>query len=108
MNRSIRISRRNEILELAGIVLTIIGVGAMLFAVLYILSPAAVELAAEDSTINWLRKNAYEAGWIGYTMTMLGMLIKWQAEDWQEALSKTNRFVEVDGLRELQATRRAL
>ena len=107
MTNSQRIAERNDEQKVVGTGLAVIGVVIALFGAFYICAaPTASILASADDGVLWISIHAHEFCWIGAWMASLGTLLKWKAEDSQEAFEKTTRFVDRDELRELQASRR--
>lgn len=107
MHHADRITQKNDRLKVVSIGLIGLGILVILVTAIYILNASTVSiLAAEDGMIGWIGAHAYEIGWISFLIAIFGTLLKWRAEDSQEVLEKTTRFVDYDELRELQAARR--
>lgn len=106
------IEKKNAIIYVVGMALILVGVVSTAIGGLYVIlidivkNPLVSVTTTDDAMIRWVGTQSYLITYVGLAIFCLGMCLKWRAEDNQDSLESTTRFVGYDELRSRQAARR--
>ncbi len=91
-----RIENRNTMLYAIGLIIAGSGILSLTVGATYIICNSTAHFIVSMTGDSWMRAlvvNRYINCWIGLMLLCLGTLLKWRAEDSQEALERTNRYI---------------
>lgn len=99
MNYADKVSRKNDRMKVVAMGINALSIIALVVGLIYVVSidvvrsPLVSIMAVDDSWVRFLGTESYYIIYSSMALLCLGTLLRWRAEDSEESLEKTNRYV---------------